>query len=146
MIVLDTNVVAETFRPRPDAAVLGWLDRWPTTDVHLTSVTVGELMFGVARLAQGRRRDAIADRLAAVLDGAFAGRILPYDAAAARWFGVIAAARERRGTPIGAADAQIAAVCAARGATLATRNVRDFLDTGVELVDPWRLDSAAPPA
>ena len=137
MIVLDTNVVSETMRPRPATAVLAWLDRQQTDQLWLTAVNVAELMFGVARLPQGARQLQLADAIAAMLDEDFAGRVLSFDADAAAAYAELAARREQAGRPIAMADAQIAAICLRHGATLATRNAKDFDGLGLSLVNPW---------
>lgn len=135
MIVLDTNVVSETTKRRPDPAVVRWLES-AGDELYLTAVTAGELLFGVARLTDGQRRKSLTDATSELLR-TFRDRILPYDAAAAGHYGIIAAHRESIGRPISAADAQIAAICLAHKAICATRNVKDFDETGVKLVNPW---------
>ena len=137
MIVLDTNVVSETMRPRPATAVLAWLDRQQTDQLWLTAVNVAELMFGVARLPQGARQLQLADAIGAMLGEDFAGRVLSFDADAAAAYAELAARREQAGRPIAMADAQIAAICLRHGATLATRNAKDFDGLGLSLVNPW---------
>lgn len=137
MIVLDTNVVSEVIRPVPEARVLRWLDAQAPEALSITAVTVGEIVHGVARLPEGRRRDRLAALVEEHVTTTFAGRVLPYDADAARVGGTLLALRERAGRPMSLADAQIAAICRVHGATLATRNVRDFAATGVDVVDPW---------
>lgn len=137
MIVLDTNVISEVFRPEPDARVLAWLEGL-TGDVAITAVTLAELLAGVSRLPDGRRRAGLAERIEAALEPYRETRaILPFDAAAAEQYAEVLATRERAGQPIHAADAQIAAICRAHAATCATRNRKDFVGTGVDLVDPW---------
>lgn len=137
MIVLDTNVVSELMRPGPSPEVVAWLDAQNPRDMYLTAVTVAELVYGIARLPGGKRRDEIARSLEMVLDEDFSGRILAFDDVAARHYGEIAAERDRLGRPISMADAQIAAVCVSHAAVVATRNGRDFEGTGVHVVDPW---------
>lgn len=137
MIVLDTNVISELLRPRPNRGVVAWVDAQPSAVLHLTAVTVGELVYGVARLPNGRRRMALALAVEAVISEDFAHRVLPYDEAAARHLGDIAAHRDRLGRPISTADAQISAICRSHGAAVATRNVDDFEEIGVEVIDPW---------
>lgn len=135
MIILDTNVVSELMRPRPEPAVLSWLDAI-VDDVVTTAITVAEIRHGIARLPHGRRRSALtaaADRTFAPLEG----HVLPFDALAALEYADAVADRERSGFPVSALDAQIAAIARDRSAALATRNVRDFAGTGVEVVDPW---------
>lgn len=138
MIVFDTNVVSELVKPRPDPEVVRWIDGHPATEVYITAVTVAELHYGIGRLPDGRRKTELAEVVDAMLSEDFAGRILPFDEVAARTYAEIVVWRESRGRPIDMADAQIAAICAGRTATLATRNVKDFADAGLRVVDPWR--------
>lgn len=140
MIVLDTNVVSEVIRPVPEVRVLRWLDGQVPGDLWITAITAGELVHGVARLPEGRRRDRIAAHVDEHLTVTLAGRVLTYDLTAARIQGTLLALRERSGQPLSIADAQIAAICRVHDATLATRNVRDFVGTGVDVVDPWRAE------
>lgn len=137
MIVLDTNVVSEAIRRRPNADVLQWIDAQRPAETHLTSISVMELLYGIARLPDGRRKSRLEETLEAVIGEDFAHRILDFDVAAARCAAVVTAQREASGKPISTADGQIAAICAAHRATLATRNVKDFQGTGVALINPW---------
>ncbi len=137
MIVLDTNVVSELMRPDASTTVIAWVDRQRGGDLYLSAITVGELVYGVSRLPAGRRRASLATEVDALLAEDFRDRILPYDRIAAEHFGDIAAHREGLGLPISATDAQIAATCRSHGANLATRNVTDFAQTGIDVVDPW---------
>lgn len=136
MIVLDTNVVSELMRPSPATAVVAWLGQQARGSLTTTAVTVAEIGFGLARLPAGRRATQLQEVAADVL-AAFPGQVLAFDASAAALYGEIAAAREHSGYPVDALDAQIAAICRSCGAPLATRNTKDFVDTGVELLDPW---------
>lgn len=137
MIVLDTNVVSELMRQVPDGAVVRWVDRYPADEVFITSVTAAELVYGVARLPDGGRKVALAAKVSELLTEDLQDQILPFDSVAAGYYGEIAAAREEQGLPISMADAQIAAVCRRFVACLATRNIKDFVDTGITLLDPW---------
>lgn len=137
MIVLDTNVVSETMRIRPAPMVLAWLDAQSTSNLWLTSVVAAELMTGAARLPEGARKQQLMRTVMEMLETDFAGRILPFDFAAAAIYANIVAQRERLGQPIAMGDAQIAAVCLAHGATLATRNEKDFVHLGLALHNPW---------
>jgi hypothetical protein len=137
VIALDTNVVSELMSPRPDARVVAWMDGVAPGDLVLPAVVIGELWYGVARLPDGHRRDELARRLRALLGGPLAARIAAYDAAAAERYGFLVAAREAAGRATSVADGQIAATCLAHDAALATRNVKDFMGTGVHVVDPW---------
>ena len=136
MIILDTNVVSELMRALPAAAVVSWLRQQQRGSLVTTAVTIAEIRYGLARLPTGRRTTVLQEVAERVLV-AFPGQVLPFDAAAAELYGDIAAARERVGRPIGAFDAQIAAISRARQVLLATRNAKDFDETGVRLIDPW---------
>ncbi len=139
MIVLDTNVLSELTRQAPDAAVLAWLDSLPAAEVATTAVTAAELLYGVARLPRGQRKRALADAVYALINDDFGGRVEPFDTRAAEQYALVVTGREKLGRPITVADAQIAAICRSRDTALATRNIGDFEDTGIELVDPWHV-------
>lgn len=138
MIVLDTNVVSEVMRPQPSAFVLDWLGRRRPEDVFVSAITEAEVRSGVAILADGKRRVALAHAVDEMFSNEFSGRILPFDSQATAPFAGIMAHRRALGRPIAMADGMIAAICLLRGFKLATRNVRDFEDTGVEVVDPFQ--------
>ena len=137
MIILDTNVLSELMRANPDENVLAWLDSQNSQDLYTTAITVAELLYGVARLAHGRRKTALRGAIETMLDGELAGKILPFDGDSARRYAMLVAECESHGRPISSADAQIAAVCHTHDAVLATRNGRDFETTGVPIIDPW---------
>ena len=137
MFVLDTNVVSELMRPAPDPNVVEWVASRRAALLFFSAVGEAELRYGVAILPAGRRRDALAQAVDGLVREDFAGRVLPFDSAAARAYAGIAAARRGAGRPVCQADCQIAAIAHARGMTVATRNVRDFEDMGIALVDPW---------
>lgn len=137
MIVLDTNVISEIFRPQPDASVVGWLESL-TGDVAITAVTLAELLAGVRRLPAGRRKSSLSSRVESALEPYRETRaILPFDHIAAEKYADVLAAREAAGLPISTADAQIAAICLTNDAICATRNTKDFAHTRIELIDPW---------
>lgn len=135
-VVLDTNVVSELMRAESAPDVLRWLTSLPAERVCTTAVTLAEVGVGIARLPKGRRRDLLAAAADAVF-GAYGDRVLAFDVPAARHHGDIVSAREARGMPISALDAQIAAICRSHGAILATRNTRDFVHLDLVIVDPW---------
>ena len=135
MIALDTNVVSELMREKPDPRVLLWLNAQEPGDVAVTAVTVAELLYGIARLKPGRKRTGLEKAIASTLEDDLL--VLPFDDAAAVDYAMIAASQELRGRRVAMADAMIAATCMAARATLATRNVRDFAHLGIEVVDPW---------
>lgn len=141
MIILDTNVVSELMRPEPAPQVAAWIRDRDRPELRTTSVTVAEIRYGIARLPDGRRKQAL--RTAAEdIFRTFEDQVLPFDAAAAEHYAAIASNRERSGNPISGFDALIAAVCRSRGAALATRNLPDFDGTGIETIDPWGPVSA----
>ncbi len=135
--MLDTNVVSELMRQEPDDAVVQWVDRYPADEVYITAVTAAELSYGVARLPAGQRKDILAAMVSELLTEDLHGQILPFGSAAAACYARIASRREDLGRPISMADAQIAAICRQHVACLATRNTKDFEDTGVMVLDPW---------
>ena len=137
MIVLDTNVVSELMRSAPADLVVEWVDRQSAVEVHLTAITVAELLYGVGRLPEGQRKAKLSRSIDAMLSDDFDHRVIPFDATAAAHYADIVVRRERIGRPISTADAQIAATCRSHGAILATRNTDDFADTGIEIIDPW---------
>ena len=137
MIVLDTNVVSEILRPRPDAHVLAWMENL-IGDVAITAVTLAELLAGVRRLPDGKRKSTLSTKIDAALAPYRETRaVLAFDAEAADHYAHVLVARERAGLPVTTADAQIAAICRARSAVCATRNTKDFAQTGIVLLDPW---------
>lgn len=137
MIVLDTNVISEIFRPQPNVQVVSWLESL-SGEVAITAVTLAELLAGLRLLPSGRRRSALTASIEAALQPyRDTQAVLSFDDEAADHYADILAAREKTGLPISMADAQIAAICRRRAATCATRNIKDFAHTGVELVNPW---------
>lgn len=137
MIVHDTNVVSELLRASPDSVVMQWHERARAEGVVITAVTKAELLFGLARLPEGRRKHDLADGLRTVLDSYGPESVLPFDSQAADSYGTVIAERESAGRPIGILDAQIAAICISRNLSLATRNVKDFVGLQLTLLDPW---------
>jgi predicted nucleic acid-binding protein len=137
MIVLDTNVVSEFITASPNTTVVSWLNTLRPGEAAITAVTAGELSHGVAKLPGGQRRRTLAAKIAEALNEFRPQRILPLDDGAAMLYGPLVAGRQRRGRPISVPDAQIAAICLAGVHALATRNIRDFEGTGVDLINPW---------
>ncbi|MBK5944709.1 VapC toxin family PIN domain ribonuclease [Halorhodospira halophila] len=142
MIVLDTNVVSEMMRPRPDAAVIEWLNGTGSGSLYLCTITIAEIEYGLCAMPDGQRREDLRERFDTFIHTAFAQRILGFDQRAARHYGCIMATRRREGRPLSAPDGQIAAVARSRGLAVATRNESDFAGIGVEILNPWRLDSS----
>lgn len=140
MIVLDTNVISEVMRERPDAGVLAWLDRHAAGELCVTAITEAEIRTGIAILPEGNRKLGLLAAAEQAFGLLFAGRVLPFDSEAAQAYARIAADRRVGGRPISQADCQIAATARSTGASLATRNVRDFDGCGVDVIDPWHAN------
>ena len=136
MIILDTNVFSEFTRPRPSEQVQAWFASRDPADLATTTVTEGELLYGVQLFPEGRRKIETA-RAYDVLFGLLGGGIHAFDREAAHEFAFVAARRNRAGLKADFADCQIAAIARVLGASVATRNVDDFLHAGIEVVDPW---------
>jgi len=144
VIVLDINVISELTRQIPEPAVISWLDALPAGEIGTTGVTAAELLYGVARMPAGRRKTELAAAVRGLLGDEFRDRVLPFDQHCASRYADIVCGRKTFGRPIGVADAQIAAICRTAEATLATRNTADFSGTGIELINPWKLDRPEP--
>lgn len=151
MILLDTNVVSEAMKPEPDPRVLAWLDDQAAETLHLSSVTVAELVFGIGALFKGSRREKLSVALDRILE-LFAGRVLPFDAEAARQYAVLAvkarsalagsspreAGLREAGRGFPTPDGYIAAIATSRGFTVASRDTAAFMAAGVMVIDPWK--------
>ena len=137
MIVLDTNVLSEVLRPTPEHRVMAWLDRQPRASMFTSAVTQGEILYGIRLMSDGQRRKKLWAAAVAIFTDDFSGRVLSFDEDAAINYAEIAAARRAAGHPISQFDGLIASIARSRGATLATRNAKDFEGCGIEVVNPW---------
>jgi len=137
MILVDTVVLSEPMKSRGDPKVATWLDRQAPQTLYVSTITVAEILFGVAALPPGRRRQGLAEGFEAVLATSFAGRVLAFDIAAARAYATLRAAARAKGFAITPLDAQIAAITLSRGFAVATRDEGPFRAAGVEVVNPW---------
>ena len=137
MIILDTSVVSELMRPSPEQRVLRWFGEQSSEDLHITAITIAEILYGIELISTGRRRDVLRAAAEKVFGDVFSDRILTFEDRAARAFSQIASLRRRQGKPMTEFDAQIAAIARVHGATLATRNPYVFEACGVRLVNPW---------
>jgi predicted nucleic acid-binding protein len=137
MIVLDTNVISETMKPAPNPAVRAWLNQQVAETLYLTSVTLAEMLFGIAVLPAGRRRNSLSRALDGLLE-LFGDRVLPFDIAAARHHMVLAVAARNAGRGFPTPDGYIAAIAASRGFIVASRDTAPYEAGGLPVVDPWQ--------
>ena len=137
MIVFDTNVISELMKPDPDSRVADWFTRLDGNDLFTTTITEAEIRFGLVAMPQGKRRDALMAEADAMFENVLRDQVLPFDRVAAQLYGHVVIRRRAAGRPIEVADAMIAAVAATHGLAVATRNVRDFADTGVTVLNPF---------
>jgi predicted nucleic acid-binding protein len=138
MIVLDTSVLVEVLRAEPAPRVMSWLSAQDEHALYTTVFTQAEIMAALALLPEGRRRDALKDAVTFVFSDSFAGRVLPFDEAAATLYPEIIASGARAGMAIRPLDGIVAAIARAHGAALATRNSRDVEGSGIVVHDPWK--------
>lgn len=137
MIVVDTNVVAELMKVSPDQAVVSWINDQESSTLFLTTITIGEIGYGLRVMLQGKRRFQLEQGFERVLAEAFAGRILAFDEAGARHYAEVMGRRQEIGRQLSALDGQIASIARAKGFAVATRNVKDFVDCGIEIINPF---------
>ncbi len=136
-LLLDTNVLSEVTRPLPETIVLEWLDRLDEDRTFISVVSIAEIRRGVALMAKGRKRDALAEWLARDLTARFEHRIIPVEERVALTWGDLMSDAKRSGRGLSSMDGLIAATAIAHDLTLATRNIKDFAGMGVKLVNPW---------
>jgi len=137
VIVLDTNVISELMRPQPEPRLLAWADGLDPDGVSITAMNEAEILHGLARLPDGRRKQQLQQSWDALAAELFAGRIWPFTNEAAHWYAELLRQRERLARPMATADAVIAATALAHGVSLATRDTADFAEIGLELINPW---------
>lgn len=135
--LLDTNILSETIKPKPEARVLAWLSAQVPSELFLASLTIGELMRGARKIKEKQRRDRFEKWIEKDLTQQFENRVLPFDGMAAKIWGRLMGDGDRRGRTPSAADAQIAAVAIDHGLTLVTRNLKDFEQFDVKILSPW---------
>ena len=139
MILLDTNVVSEPLRPAPDNRVVAWIDAQAIETLFLSAITVAELRAGVALLPAGKRRAGLQDSLETRVLPLFAGRVLPFDLACTQAYAELMAKARAAGLGVASADGYIAAIAAANGFTVATRDTGPFEAAGAAVINPWQL-------
>ena len=138
MILLDTNVFSELMRPQADARVKAWILKQKSVDLIISTITIAEIQYGIARLPAGKRQSDLQERFLAFVKEAFRGRIYGFDETAAHLYGAIATNCEKIGNNADAVDLMIAAIAASQKAKIATRNIKDFKGCGVKIINPWK--------
>lgn len=138
MILLDTNVVSEAMRTTPHPGVMAWMDAQPAHTLYLSSVALAELLYGIAALPAGKRKNALGRALTELTE-MFEGRILPLDVPAAQHYAELAAKARRAGQTLPKADGYMAAIAAAHGFAVATRDVAPYQAAGLKVINPWWL-------
>ncbi len=137
MIILDTNVVSEFMTSPPASSVLSWLNAQNTTSLYLTAITIAEIGFGLRTMPRGKRREMLAEHFEQFVATAFEQRILPFDEDAARVYAEVMGYRTEIGRPISSLDGQIAAIARSRDFCVATRNIRDFEECQIDIINPF---------
>ena len=137
MILLDTNVVSEPMRQRPDRRVQDWLDDQAIETLYLSTISLAELLLGIESLPTGRCRKALAAALGEQIASLFEGRIIPFDVTAAEAYAKVVTHARKQGHAISVGDGQIAAVAASRNLKVASRAEAPFQAAGLEVINPW---------
>ncbi len=137
MTLLDTNVISEVMKPRPDVSVVDWMNATASGSLFVSSVTIAQVHFGIELLPDGGRRIDLESGFDRLMSQGFDGRIVTFDAPAARVYGTLMAHRRNAGTPLASLDGQIASIARVHGFVIATRNTGHFAGCGVELVNPF---------
>lgn len=137
MIILDTNVISAIMRPEPEDVVIEWLNRYDLEYLWLTSISIMEIQYGINLLPGGKKKDHLQDAFNLMLLKSFRKRIIEFEENAALATADIAAVNKRSGQNITIQDLQIAGIALAKGATIATRNVKDFNHSNIEIINPW---------
>lgn len=138
--LLDTNVVSETIKPKPEPRVVDWLETQMPADLFLAAQTIGELVRGVRKVKEVARRERFGSWIEQDLAQQFEGRVLPFDGSTAALWGRLMGDGDRAGRTPAAADAQIAAVAIHHQLTLITRNVKDFEHFDLKMLNPWQSE------
>ena len=137
MILLDTNVVSEVMKTRPAEAVVAWLNTQDSEKLYVSAITIGEITYGLRILPDGKRRSGLRERFERFVGLAFDRRVLAYDESAARIYGELMGDRKEPGLPMSVPDGQIAAIACVNHLVVATRNVVDFENCGIDVVNPF---------
>lgn len=137
MILLDTNVISEPWKPAPDTAVLAWLDAQAVETLFISAISIAELRFGIASLPSGKRQTILHDRLESEVLPHFDGRILPFNVDTSQFYAELMAGGRVSGKAIGKADGYIAATAAENRLVVAARDISPFKAAGLKVINPW---------
>jgi toxin FitB len=136
MILLDTNVISEAIKPIPNPSVRAWLDDQVAETLHLSTITIAEMTFGISALPDGKRKAMLLEALDGIMT-LFADRTLPFDQDAALRYGDLAVKARAAGKGFPTPDGYIAAIAASRGFSIASRDANAFVAAGLDIIDPW---------
>lgn len=137
MIILDTNVISEPMKLNGDPAVQNWLDQQVAESLYITSISLAELLVGIALLPEGRRKQGLDNKLTKLITNLFDSRLLAFDQSAAIHYAALMAHAQENGQTLSLADGQIAAIAAVHGYTVATRDTQPFIAAGIAVINPW---------
>ncbi len=137
MIVLDTNVISEMMKPKPSEAVLNWIDEQKVAQLFITTITIAEISYGLHALPDGHRRKSLETSFHQAIMESFQHRIIAFEESYAFIYGEIMGHRRKIGNPLSVPDGQIGAITLSQGFSLATRNIRDFSNCNIDLINPF---------
>lgn len=137
MMLLDTNILSEMMRPRPDKRVISWSNQQHSQDLFISSISIAEISYGLYVLPEGKRSQQLQQRFEQFVRKAFQFRLLGFDEQAANMYGSVMGEAKLTGHPMSVADGQIAAISLVKCFTLVTRNTKDFKYSGVMLINPF---------
>jgi toxin FitB len=137
MIILDTNVVSEPLKPKPNEHVLSWLDKQIPETLFLTTTSLSELLGGIAKMPDGKRKLTLRSEMLTLVNALFGNRILPFDYESALNYATMTAQTKAKGVSVSFSDGQIAAIALSRGFSVATRDENPFVAAGLSVINPW---------
>jgi hypothetical protein len=137
VILLDTNIVSAIMAPAPPPVVIDWLNRQETVTLYLSTITIAEIGYGLWAMRDGKRRRTLEDKFERFVADGFEQRLLYFDERSARLYAEVMGRRKAIGRPMSVLDGQIASIARANDLAVATRNIRDFEECGLDLINPF---------